>query len=43
MEKFDVAELTYGMIHTDRRFQGVDILQVGVRKWISTTIPANRI
>jgi hemolysin activation/secretion protein len=33
-EKFDVAELTYGMIHTDRRFQGVDILQVGVRKSI---------
>lgn len=34
-EKFDVAELTYGMLHTDRRFQGVDILQVGVRKSIS--------
>ena len=34
-EKFDVGELTYGMIHTDRRFQGVDILQVGVRKSIN--------
>ena len=33
-EKFDVAELTYGMLHTDRRFHGVDILQVGLRKSI---------
>ncbi len=34
-EKFSVAELTYGMIHTDRRFHGVDLLQVGLRKSIS--------
>jgi len=34
-EKFSVAELTYGMLHTDRRFHGVDILQVGLRKSIS--------
>jgi hemolysin activation/secretion protein len=31
-EKFGVGELTYGFVHTDRRFQGVDILQVGVRQ-----------
>lgn len=34
-EKFSVAEMTYGMVHTDRRFQGVDLLQVGVRKSIN--------
>jgi hemolysin activation/secretion protein len=34
-EKFAVAELTYGMMHTDRRFQGVDILQVGLRQAIN--------
>ena len=34
-EKFTLAELTYGMLHTDRRFNGVDILQVGLRKSIS--------
>jgi len=34
-EKFTVGELTYGLLHTDRRFNGVDILQVGVRKSIS--------
>lgn len=34
-EKFTVGELTYGMLHTDRRFNGVDILQVGLRKSIS--------
>jgi hemolysin activation/secretion protein len=33
-EKFSLAELTYGMLHTDRRFHGVDILQVGLRKSI---------
>jgi hemolysin activation/secretion protein len=34
-EKFGVAELTYGFVHTDRRFQGVDILQVGVRQAVN--------
>jgi hemolysin activation/secretion protein len=34
-ERFSVAELTYGMLHTDRRFHGVDILQVGLRKSIN--------
>jgi hemolysin activation/secretion protein len=34
-EKFSLAELTYGMTHTDRRFKGVDILQVGLRKSIN--------
>lgn len=34
-EKFTVAELTWGMLHTDRRFHGVDIMQVGLRKSIS--------
>ncbi|WEN14474.1 ShlB/FhaC/HecB family hemolysin secretion/activation protein [Rhodanobacter sp. AS-Z3] len=34
-EKFLLAELTYGLLHTDRRFNGVDILQVGVRKSIN--------
>lgn len=34
-EKFSIAEMTYGMLHTDRRFHGVDILQVGVRKSIN--------
>jgi hemolysin activation/secretion protein len=34
-EKFTVGELTYGLLHTDRRFNGVDILQVGLRKSIS--------
>lgn len=33
-EKFSLAELTYGMLHTDRRFHGVDILQVSLRKSI---------
>lgn len=31
-ERFTVAESTLGMMRTDRRFHGVDILQVGVRK-----------
>jgi len=34
-ERFDVAELGFGMEHTDKRFHGVDILQVAVRKSIS--------
>lgn len=34
-EKFGVAELTYGFVHTDRRFNGVNILQVGVRQAIN--------
>ncbi|MEO8999849.1 MAG: ShlB/FhaC/HecB family hemolysin secretion/activation protein [Rhodanobacter sp.] len=34
-EKFSLAELTYGLVHTDRRFGGVDILQVGLRKSIN--------
>ncbi len=34
-EKFSLAELTYGLVHTDRRFHGVDILQVGLRKSIN--------
>ena len=34
-EKFTVAEMTWGMLHTDRRFHGVDIMQVGVRKSIN--------
>ena len=33
-EKFTVAEATWGMLHTDRRFHGVDIMQVGLRKSI---------
>ena len=33
-EKFTVAEMTWGMLHTDRRFHGVDIMQVGLRKSI---------
>lgn len=33
-EKFTVAETTWGMLHTDRRFHGVDIMQVGLRKSI---------
>lgn len=33
-EKFSVGELTYGMLHTDRRFNGVDIVQVSLRKSI---------
>ncbi|HWU77071.1 MAG TPA: ShlB/FhaC/HecB family hemolysin secretion/activation protein [Rhodanobacter sp.] len=34
-EKFTVAELTWGLLHTDRRFHGVDIMQVGLRKSIN--------
>lgn len=34
-EKFTLAELTYGMLHTDRRFHGVDIVQFGLRKSIN--------
>ena len=34
-ERFNVAELGFGMEHTDKRFHGVDLLQVGVRKSIS--------
>lgn len=30
-EKFTVAELGYQLLHTDRRFHGVNILQVGLR------------
>jgi len=33
-EKFTVAEATWGMLHTDRRFHGVDIMQVALRKSI---------
>src|SRR3546814_6910213 len=33
-EKFTVAEATWGMLHTDRRFHGVDIRQVALRKSI---------
>lgn len=33
-EKFTVAEGTWGMLHTDRRFHGVDIMQVALRKSI---------
>ncbi|GLQ87395.1 hypothetical protein GCM10007898_09610 [Dyella flagellata] len=31
-EKFNVLDLGYAMNHTDRRFHGVDLLQVNVRK-----------
>ncbi len=34
-EKFQLAELTFGLSHTDRRFHGVDLLQVGVRQSIN--------
>ncbi|WP_460877821.1 ShlB/FhaC/HecB family hemolysin secretion/activation protein [Rhodanobacter koreensis] len=34
-ERFNVAELGFGLDHTDRRFQGVDIFTVGIRKSIS--------
>ncbi|MEW9570865.1 ShlB/FhaC/HecB family hemolysin secretion/activation protein [Rhodanobacter sp. Si-c] len=34
-ERFDVADLGFGMQHIDKRFNGVDILQVDVRKSIS--------
>lgn len=34
-EKFNVAEMTLGMSHTDRRFHGVDLMQFGVRRSIS--------
>ena len=34
-EKFDLAELAYALNHTDRRFHGVDLLQVSVRKSIN--------
>ncbi|WP_426664787.1 ShlB/FhaC/HecB family hemolysin secretion/activation protein [Rhodanobacter aciditrophus] len=34
-ERFNVAELGFGMEHTDKRFHGVDLLQVSVRKSIS--------
>ncbi|BFI96594.1 MAG: hypothetical protein RSP_21040 [Rhodanobacter sp.] len=34
-ERFELAELGFGMEHTDRRFNGVDLLQVSVRKSIS--------
>ena len=34
-EKFTVAEMTWGMLHTDRRFNGVDIMQVDLRKSIN--------
>lgn len=33
-EQFSLAELTFAMNHTDRRFHGVDLLQVGVRQSI---------
>lgn len=33
-EKFTVAEMTYGLLHTDRRFHGMDIFQAGLRKSI---------
>jgi hemolysin activation/secretion protein len=31
-ERFDVAELGFGMNHTDQRFHGIDLLQLAVRK-----------
>lgn len=31
-ERFNLLELSYAMNHTDRRFHGVDLLQVSVRK-----------
>ncbi|WP_437343400.1 ShlB/FhaC/HecB family hemolysin secretion/activation protein [Rhodanobacter geophilus] len=34
-ERFDLAELGFGMEHTDKRFHGVDLVQVSVRKSIS--------
>jgi hemolysin activation/secretion protein len=34
-ERFKLAELGFGMEHTDKRFNGVDLLQVSVRKSIS--------
>lgn len=34
-ERFDVAELGFGVEHTDRRFNGVDLLQASVRKSIN--------
>ena len=34
-EKFNLLELAYAMNHTDRRFHGVDLLQVSVRKSLS--------
>lgn len=33
-EDFLLAEWAYGLVHTDRRFNGVDIFQVGLRKSI---------
>ncbi|MFK2929292.1 ShlB/FhaC/HecB family hemolysin secretion/activation protein [Dyella agri] len=33
-ERFNVAELGFGVEHTDKRFNGVDLLQVAVRKSI---------
>jgi len=34
-ERFNLLELAYAMNHTDRRFHGVDLLQVSVRKSLS--------
>lgn len=34
-ERFDLAELGFGMQHVDRRFDGIDLLQVTVRKSIN--------
>lgn len=34
-ERFNVAELGFGVEHTDKRFHGVDLLQVSVRKSLS--------
>lgn len=34
-ERFDVAELGFGMEHTDQRFNGVDLVQASVRKSIN--------
>jgi len=31
-ERFDVAELGFGMNHTDQRFHGIDLLQLAIRK-----------
>ncbi|WP_235577669.1 ShlB/FhaC/HecB family hemolysin secretion/activation protein [Rhodanobacter sp. Root480] len=31
-QRFDVAELGFGMNHTDQRFHGIDLLQLAVRK-----------
>jgi hemolysin activation/secretion protein len=34
-ERFDVAELGFGMSHTDQRFHGLDLVQMSLRKSIA--------